>query len=188
MAPSVPFFTPRPALVLQEHDAIPGGEAAFAALDRDAHVLAQIASLPHPVAGGLVEFPHLGIGVGEDDAAAVRRCLPVTVPSVDQIAARLFAAFGGMHHAVTVIGMDRIAGPAGRQIARGVPLPVLALAANFMDFDAAVTVVDRPERRARLDGLQLLRIANQHDLCASLGGMGQARAPSAACRPCPPRR
>jgi len=48
------------------------GEAALAALDRDAHVLAQIASLPHPVAGSLVEFAHLGIGVGEDDAAAVR--------------------------------------------------------------------------------------------------------------------
>lgn len=62
----------KPALVLQEHDAIPGGEVVFAALDCHAHVLAKIASLPHPVAGGLVKFAHLGIGVGENDAAAVR--------------------------------------------------------------------------------------------------------------------
>jgi hypothetical protein len=69
--------------------------------------------------------------------------------------------------------MDRIAGPAGRQIAGGVALPVLALAAHLMDFRAAVTLMDRTEGRARLDGLQLLRIADQHDLCASFGGMGQ---------------
>src|SRR5690606_30910459 len=53
------------ALVSQEHDAIPGGEVSFAALDGHAHVLAKIASLAHPVAGRLVEFAHLRIGVGE---------------------------------------------------------------------------------------------------------------------------
>ena len=51
------------ALVLQEHDAIPCGEVSFAALHRHAHVLAKIARFPHPVAGRLVEFPHLRIGV-----------------------------------------------------------------------------------------------------------------------------
>jgi hypothetical protein len=111
--------------------------------------------------------------VGEDDAAAVRRCLPVAIPSIDQIAARLLARFGGMHHAVTVIGADRIAGSSCRQITGCVTLPVLALAAHLMDFHATMTVVDRPARRARLDGLQLLRIADQNNLCASLRGMGQ---------------
>ena len=62
-----------------------------------------------------------------------------------------------MHHAVGAIGFERIAGPAGRQIARGVALPVLALTAHLADFRAAVTLVDRAERRAGLDGLQLLR-------------------------------
>jgi hypothetical protein len=41
------------------------------------------------------------------------------------------------------------------------------------DLDAAMPLVDRAERRARLDGLQLLRIADQHDLGAGFGGMGQ---------------
>lgn len=70
--------------IWQEHDAIPGGEASFSAFNGDAHVLAQIASLTHPVAGGFVEFPHLGVGMGEDDAAAVRCGLPIAVPAVDQ--------------------------------------------------------------------------------------------------------
>lgn len=78
-----------------------------------------------------------------------------------------------MHHVLTVIGMDRRAGPAGRQIACGFPLPVLALAANLADLRPAMTLVDGAERRARFDGLQLLRIADQHDLCACFSGMGQ---------------
>jgi hypothetical protein len=111
--------------------------------------------------------------MGEDDPAAVGCCLPLTVPTVNEIVAGLLACFGGMHHAVTVIGMDRRARPAGRQIAGGVTLPVLALAANLMDFDAAMTLMSRAERRARLDGLQLLRIANQHHLGPGICGMGQ---------------
>ena len=78
-----------------------------------------------------------------------------------------------MHHVVRVIGGNGIAGSAARQIARGVPLPVLALAAHFMDFDAAMTLMNRAERCTCFDGLQLLRIADQHDLCASFRRMGQ---------------
>ncbi len=66
-----------------------------------------------------------------------------------------------------------MAGSARRQIARGIPLPVLALAAHLADFRAAVALMDRAERRARFDGLQLLGIADQHDLGAGLCRMGQ---------------
>ena len=58
--------------VLQEHDAIPAGEAAVAALDRHTHLIAQIAGGPHPLARRLVERAHLVIGVGEDDPAPIR--------------------------------------------------------------------------------------------------------------------
>ena len=78
-----------------------------------------------------------------------------------------------MHHAVGAIGFQRIAGFAIGEIARGVALPVLPLAAHLADFRAAVALMDRAERRARFDGLQLLRIADQHDLGAGLGSMGQ---------------
>ena len=78
-----------------------------------------------------------------------------------------------MHHAVGAIGFQRIAGSAIGEITRGVPLPVLPLAAHLADFRAAVTLMDRAEGRARFDGLQLLRIADQHDLGAGLGSMGQ---------------
>ena len=161
------------ALILQEHDAVPAGEAALAALDRHTHLIAQIAGGPHPLARRLVEGADLVIGMGEDDPAPVRRCLPVAVPALDQIAARLLAGLGLMHHAVGAIGFKRIAGFAIGQIARGVALPVFPLAAHLADFRAAVTLMDRAERRARLDCLQLLEIADQHDLGAGLGGMGQ---------------
>jgi hypothetical protein len=66
-----------------------------------------------------------------------------------------------MHHVVRVIGMDCIAGPTGRpDRGRCVTLPVRALAAHLADFRATMTLMDRPERRARLNGLQLLRIAD----------------------------
>ena len=144
-----------------------------AALDRQTHVLAQIAGGSHPLARGLIEGAHLVVGMGEDDAAAVRRGLPVAVPAVDQIVARLLACLGLMHHAVGAIGIQRFAGPAGRQIARGVALPVLALTANLADFRAAMALMDRAERRAGLDGLQLPDIADQHDLRAGFCGMRQ---------------
>ena len=77
-----------------------------------------------------------------------------------------------MHHATRFVSIDRIASPAGRQIAGRVALPVLPLAAHLADLRPAVALKDRPERRARLDGLQLLRIADQHYLCPGLCGMG----------------
>jgi len=78
-----------------------------------------------------------------------------------------------MDHAIAFIGMDRIAGSAGCQIARGVALPVLALAAHLADLCTAVAFVDGTERRTRLDGLQLQRITDQHHLSPGLRRMGQ---------------
>ena len=161
------------ALVLQVHDPVPAGEISRAALYRYTQLIAQIAGGPHPLARCLIECADFVIGVGEDDPALVGGSLPVAVPAVDQIAARPLACWGLMHHVVGAIGLKRIAGLAIGEIARGVALPVLPLAAHLADFRPAVMLVDRPERRARFDGLQLLRIANQHHLCASLRGMGQ---------------
>src|SRR5690606_35905101 len=99
--------------------------------------------------------------------------LPVAVPALDQIAARLLSRLCFMHHAEAVIGMDCLSRSAARQIACCIPLPVLALAADLMDFHAAMTLMQRAEGRAGLYCLELLRIANQHHLCASLRRMRQ---------------
>jgi len=61
-----------PAFVLQEHDAIPDGKVARAALDGDAHVIAKASGFPHPLARCLVERADFVVGVGEDDPAAIR--------------------------------------------------------------------------------------------------------------------
>ena len=60
------------SFVLQEHDAIPAGEVAVAALDRHTHLIAEIAGGAHPHPRSLVEHAHLVIGMGEDDPAPVR--------------------------------------------------------------------------------------------------------------------
>jgi hypothetical protein len=107
---------------------------------------------------------HLGIGVGEDDPARLRARLPLGIPAVDQIDARRLAGFRRMDMIPARIGLDRIIHLARRQIARGLALPVLALAANLGDLDAAMPLMDRAEGCPRLDGLKLLRIADHHQL------------------------
>jgi hypothetical protein len=105
--------------------------------------------------------------VGEDDPAALRRCLPVAVPALDQIAARLLAGLGFMHHAVGAVGCERRAGSALGEIARGVALPVFTLAAHLADFRTTMALMDRAEGRAGLYCLQLLDVADQDDLGAA---------------------
>ena len=163
----------KPAFVLQEHDAIPAGEAARAPLDRQTNLLAQITGRSHPLARGLIEGAHLVVGMGEDDAAMVRGGLPVAVPAVDQIVARLLACTPphapchGCHRHGSLRrscrSPDRAWHPAASPRAGGAP----------RRFPPAVTLMDGSEGRTGLDGLQLPGIADQHDFCAGFRGMGQ---------------
>src|SRR3546814_2510960 len=50
------------APVLEEHDAVAAGEVARAPLRRYTHVLPQLAGVAQPIARGLVQIAHLGIG------------------------------------------------------------------------------------------------------------------------------
>ena len=176
------------ALVLQEHDAISAGEATLAAFHRQAHVIAQIAGFPHPLAGGLVERAHLVIGVGEDDAAVVGRRLPVAVPAVDQIVARLLACRGGMDHAVRRHrhGSHRRSGRSPDRASRHAASPPAGGAPRRSP----------PRRGARGSSgtpRPLRWIATAADRRPAPPWRqprrhGTARAPTGACRPCPPRR
>ncbi len=156
----------KPALVLEEHDAVAAGELPRAALGRHAHVVAQFARRAQPIARGQVQVTHLRIGMGEDDPGLVRIGAALRVPSVDQLGPGLLARVRRLHHAMRLIGMDGLAGPARRQRPRGVFLPVLMLPANLADLGRPMPLGQRAKRRARLDRLQLLRIADQHHLRA----------------------
>src|SRR5690606_15026904 len=145
----------------EEHDSVARSKIPISTFDLEANILAKIAAGAHRIARGLVEFTHLGIGVGENDAAGVGVRLPVAIPPLDQLAARLFARLGRMDHVALRIGVDRLAGSSRGEMPRGVLLPAFMLAANLRNLDAAMPFVDRPERRARLDRLQLLRVADQ---------------------------
>src|SRR3546814_1711982 len=90
------------------------------------------------------------------------------IPALHQFAPRLLARLGRLDHAMPLIGMDRLAGAARRQCLRGVALPVLMLPAYGGDLGRAVPLREAAERRAGLDRLQLLRVADKHDLRARL--------------------
>ena len=109
----------------------------------------------------------------EDDPAVVGARLPFLVPAFDQDGTRPLALVGGMDHAASLIGADCFAGSACGEVPGRILLPRGKLAANLADLDPAVALVDRPERRASLDGLKLLLVANQHNLGSGLRGMGQ---------------
>jgi hypothetical protein len=68
-----------------------------------------------------------------------------------------------MHHAARAIGFQRVAGSTIGEITRGVPLPVLALAAHLADFRTAMALVNRAEGRAGLDGKVVIHDALTFD-------------------------
>ena len=68
--------------------------------------------------------------------------------------------------------MDRLAGAPRRQRAGGVALPVLALPAYLGDLGRAVPLGNAAERRAGLDRLQLLGVADNDDLGPGVARLG----------------
>lgn len=111
--------------------------------------------------------------MGENYPDLARFGLPLTIPAVDQRAPRRLACVGRVDHAPAVIGVNRLAGAPGRQRARCVALPFLALPAYLGDLGRAVALGDAAERRARLDRLQLLGVADHDDLRPGVAGLGQ---------------
>jgi hypothetical protein len=77
-----------------------------------------------------------------------------------------------MHHAAFVVGLNGKTSARGRKVPSGVLLPAITLATDLADFDATVAFVDRAEGRSGFDGLELLRVANQDNFRAGIGGMG----------------
>ena len=78
-----------------------------------------------------------------------------------------------MYSPVLLIGRQRLARPSGGELAGRITLPVLALATDLADLDRAVSLGNTAKRRARLDGLKLLRVADQHHLRAAFLRFGQ---------------
>lgn len=72
-----------------------------------------------------------------------------------------------------IIGIERLGGPAGRQLARGIALPTFGLPSDLGDLDCTMTLGDRAERGAGLDRLQLLDIADEDHLGLALARFGQ---------------
>src|SRR3546814_2595834 len=69
--------------------------------------------------------------------------------------------------------MDRLGRPSRRERARRLLLPVVALPAYLGDLGRAVALGNAAERRTRLDRLQLLGVANHHDLGPGIARLGK---------------
>ena len=87
-----------------------------------------------------------------DDPAGFGMRLAITVPLPDQCLSHRSVDRRLMDVPGSLIGQQRLAGPPGGKIARGLALPLLALPAQLHDLDAAV----------------LLGIADKHDFGAAL--------------------
>ena len=85
-----------------------------------------------------------------------------------QLRARGLSRLGGAHHSRFIISADRIAGAACGKLPRGFALPFRTLTPHLADLGAAMSLMQRAERGAGLDRLQLLWIADQHDLGAGI--------------------
>src|SRR3546814_6895948 len=122
----------------------------------------QLAGVAQPIARGQVQIAHLGIGMGEDDPRLIRRGDALGIPAVHKIGAGQLTRLGRLHHAMRLIGMDRLACPARRQRLGRVALPVLALPAYLGDLGPTVALGHGPERRPGLDRLRLLGRSEEH--------------------------
>src|SRR3546814_5037772 len=105
-------------------------------------------------------FPYTTLfrSMGEDDPRLIRRGDALGIPAVHKIGAGQLTRLGRLHHAMRLIGMDRLACPARRQRLGRVALPVLALPAYLGDLGPTVALGHGPERRPGLDRLQLLGV------------------------------
>ncbi len=99
--------------------------------------------------------------MGKDDTAIVMACDALSIPAVDQFAARRFTRIGNMEHVVVAIGLKRFGGFAGCKLPRCIPLPILALPPDLGNLDAADPFGNGAESCACLNRLQLLRITDQ---------------------------
>lgn len=144
----------------------------LAPLDLQGDVVAKLLARSQPTPRRLVEQRHLVIGVGEDDPASVGLGLTLPIPAVDQIDPRPLARLSDMDRIMLLVRAKRFLGALGGKLARRHALPVLALATNVGDLDAAMALGDTAERRPRFDRLELFGVADQHDLGAAPLGFG----------------
>ena len=96
----------------------------------------------------------------------------MAVPAIDQLLARDLPRSRRVDGAMIAIRGDCIRGASGCQMPRRLALPILLLTTDVGNLDAAMALGDRAECRAGLDGLELLGIADQHNLGAAFLGLG----------------
>ena len=115
--------------------------------------------------------PHVQVAnvvapVRQHDLPRLGMLLPRRIPPGDDGRLRVVESGMSLHHAGPLVARQRRRREPGRQLARRLLLPVLPLPADLGDLHRPDPLGDRPERRAGLDRLQLLRIPDQHHLRA----------------------
>ncbi len=143
------------------------------ARDLDPDLLPQLAALPEYRPRLQIQLAHVGPGVGQNERSFLRPLGgAVLCPCADQLLLRLAPVLAEVNRAVLLVAVERPLRLSAREVAGGLPLPRLALAADAGELLVPYPLGDRPKRRSRLDRLQLLGIADQHHLGAVLRSRG----------------
>lgn len=162
------------ALVAQEHDLVADGEAALAILRPKRVSFLEETSLDELAARQSIEGTDIAAQMREDQRGL--RGIVVPVPVRDQVPDRLGLELGAENAALVAIGREGNGDAPTRKIERRVPHPLFALAVDGLELGIADALGDRPERRARLDRLKLVGVADQDEFCAGpRGGFDEGR-------------
>ena len=154
------------ALVPEKHDLVASVEmpCPLFRLKRMTH--ADNAALDQLFAREPVEFTHVATQMGQDDCGLLG--IVFAVPGCNQALDRLGLQLLPDHPAAAPIGRERGRHIAARQIERGGAHPGVFLAVDRLELGIAGALDDGAEGSPRLDRLELLGIADKHQLGAGL--------------------
>ncbi len=179
------------AVVFEEDDPVTRSEGAFAVTGLEGEVsniltvptvlniptvstgVLPVAALePLPVlklgADRNIEGAHIGTAMRHGNPGAIRTVFTVGDIITHDLCHRRVAAFRKVDIAVISVGGKAVGRLVGRKGNRCFSLPMMALAANAGKFDMTNLFGNRPEGCTGPDCLELLVIADKHNLCAAL--------------------
>ena len=156
------------AVVLQEVQPVSGSEISSPARCLDPMVDAELVLLLAVLSGELVELLHFVAAIGQHDLRLFGLALAALLPGLHDSRDGLVLRFVAMHMSMHIVLPQRRQRLAAGQLLRRFALPVDLLTPNFAQLVRADMLPDSSQGRARVDGLKLLGVSDEHHLGAGV--------------------